>query len=118
MDLALLVYAISLLANLKIFLLLSIIACVSIAFVWVMSYVDSDRREQHRWAMAKRFAAIAVAIELLNILVPSERTAYTMVGAYATQKVAEDPRVQETGEKVLKIINKRLDEILAEDAHK
>jgi hypothetical protein len=32
-----------------------------------------------------------------------------MVGAYATQKIAENDKVQETGGKVLKIINQKLD---------
>jgi hypothetical protein len=37
-----------------------------------------------------------------------------MVGAYATQKIAENDKVQETGSKVLKIINQKLDGFIDE----
>lgn len=43
------------------------------------------------------------------ILLPSEKTAYTMVGAYAAQKVAENDKVQQMSGKVLTIIEQKLD---------
>jgi hypothetical protein len=41
-----------------------------------------------------------------------------MVGAYATQKVAENEKVQETGQKVLSIINNKLDSYVEEGIKK
>jgi hypothetical protein len=45
----------------------------------------------------------------LNVLLPSEKTAYTMVAAYAAQKVAENDKVQQMSGKVLTIIEQKLD---------
>lgn len=37
-----------------------------------------------------------------------------MVGAYATQQIAEDPKVQQLGAKTLKLIESKLDEYIQE----
>lgn len=42
------------------------------------------------------------------MFIPSEKTAYLMVGAYATQKIAEAPKTQELGAEVLKIIELKI----------
>ena len=49
----------------------------------------------------------------LLVFLPSEQTAYTMVGAYAAQKVVEDPKVQQLSAKVLKIVEMKLDSYIA-----
>jgi hypothetical protein len=41
-----------------------------------------------------------------------------MVGAYATQKIAENDKVQETGSKVLAVINQKLDTYIEEGIEK
>jgi nitrate reductase gamma subunit len=57
-----------------------------------------------------KYSLVATIIAgFANILLPSERTAYMMVGAYATQKVSENEKVQETGKKVLTLIEQKLD---------
>ena len=45
----------------------------------------------------------------MAIIIPSQKTAYMMVGAYATQRVAENPKVQDMSGKVLTIIEQKLD---------
>ena len=133
MDLALLVYAISTLGSLHNVLgvLLFISTLASIGFcIGVLSNVIEPA--EYSWNLdkegnlkpgivqsrktiarcAKWSVAVALTTSSLLVLLPSERTAYLMVGAYATQKIAEDPKVQETGNKVLQVINQKLDEVL------
>ena len=58
--------------------------------------------------MWKAFWLVVISAIIL-ILIPSEKTAYTMVGAYAAQKVAENDKVQQMSGKVLTIIEQKLD---------
>lgn len=66
-----------------------------------------------KWA-----TAITVVSTLIMIIVPSQKTAWTMVGAYAAQRVSEDPRAAEVGGKVLSVINQQLDRLIEEGAAK
>jgi hypothetical protein len=60
--------------------------------------------------------ALKVLIPCLLVItfLPAPKTAYMMVGAYAAQKVAENGKVQETGGKVLELINQKLDSYIEE----
>lgn len=60
----------------------------------------------------KRALSIGIPSLIFVIMIPSEKTAYMMVGAYATQKIATDPRSVEVGGKVLTIINQKLDKFI------
>lgn len=131
MDLALLVYGISLLSGIKSFLIfLAVIAGVTAAvsavytatwffdgheYSWNLDETGkhvklhiANAREAMQKMMKYSFIAFIVLLPLPNF-VPSEKTAYTMVGAYAAQKVAENPKVQEMSSKVITIINQKLD---------
>lgn len=55
---------------------------------------------------------VSIVATTLMIIVPSQKTAWTMVGAYAAQKVAEDPRAAEVGAKVMTVINQQLDSLI------
>jgi hypothetical protein len=129
MDLVWLVYAISLLKSIDIFFVtVSILSGgAALAFLFyrgaecsINSYDNEERKkvriENAAWAMNHVKTAIKVLIPCAVILtfLPTERTAYIMVGAYATQKVAESGAVQETGGKVLKLINQKLDSYVQE----
>lgn len=59
------------------------------------------------WKVATAFALLAIFIA--NII-PSERTMYMMAAGYASQKMVQS----EAAEKVVKIINLKLDEYLQE----
>lgn len=48
---------------------------------------------------------------LFSSLLPDEKTVYLMAGAYATQKIAENDRVQKIGSDVLEVIEKELSEL-------
>jgi len=129
MDLALLVYGISVLGNiapvLGITITLNIMALiVTLIYRFAALNVEpwdgintkerklQDRVPVEKWI--KRLFGILFVTVLLAITIPSEKTAYMMVGAYATQKIAENDKVQETGQKVLTIINQKLDSYVEE----
>lgn len=124
MDLALLVYGISLLQGISGFLAAIIIisaAGVGFFFIWNASETDrrsyysqseNDTREANgvmciKWI--KRLFVTGLIASFVMIFVPTEKTAYTMVGAYAAQKVAENEKVQAMSGKVLTIIEQKLD---------
>ena len=64
--------------------------------------------------IAKRVFAVLCITSLLLLFIPSEKTAYMMVGAYSAQRVAENPKVQEMSGKVLKIVESKLDKYVEE----
>lgn len=117
MDLAILVYVISVLPQLKTMLwLLGGVAGILLV-IHIICYIDFSPTAEAEASSVKRIKVYATTILLLaftQILIPTEKTAYTMVGAYAAQQVAENPRVQKMSEKVLKIIDSKLDTYVEE----
>lgn len=136
MELALLVYGISLLESLGgvIFgtLFISGIVAAGTGMFIASWFFDGDEyswnidkstgklkervAQSRAWGVRafKWACSIFVVMAIVLAILPSKKTAWVMVGAYATQKVAEDPRTQEVGGKVLKIINQKLDEYIEE----
>jgi hypothetical protein len=124
MDLALLVYAISLLHGIGTFVVMCMLASGAVAgwfTIWRISECDeksyySDRENEKRvenglmcekWI--KRGVITGFIFSIVLVFIPTEKTAYTMVGAYAAQKVAENDKVQAMSGKVLTIIEQKLD---------
>jgi len=124
MDLALLVYGISLLQGISGFLAAIIIMSVAgVGFFFIWNASETDRRSYYsqsendvreangvmciKWI--KRLFVTGLIASFVMIFVPTEKTAYTMVGAYAAQKVAENEKVQQMSGKVLTIIEQKLD---------
>lgn len=66
----------------------------------------------------KGFLAAAVVSIALSVVTPTEKTAWIMVGAYATQEIAttvyNNERARELGDKTLKIIEAKMDSVLTE----
>lgn len=129
MDLALLVYAISLLSPIgTVMTITAIIAALAILGLMMYrgaecsqeTWYDKDRNklqtEKAAWAMSRVGDAFKVLIPAVFILIvlPTQKTAYMMVGAYAAQKVVENKSVQETSGKVLTLINQKLDHYIDE----
>ena len=124
MELVWLVYAISLLHGFGTFFTMLVVlsAASGAGFLiyrgaecsvqsWDSEQTAERKQRDGVWAMNHVKTSIKVMIPAIIILtaIPTEKTAYMMVGAYATQKVAESGVVQETGGKVLTIINQKLD---------
>lgn len=129
MDLALLVYVISVVASIKIPLVIGTIV-LGISFIGLtiakMVYVapsEYDRKYKmeeytetknavNRWW--KTVGVVVGVVAFVNVIAPSEKTMYVMVGAYAAQKVAENEKVAVLSSKVLKIIESKLDGYIEE----
>lgn len=75
---------------------------------------DKTEKRSNLDKVIRRIGITAIVAAILNIFIPSEKTAYIMVGAYATQKVSENEKVQETGKKVLTLIEQKLDSYIEE----
>jgi hypothetical protein len=132
MELALLVYAISLLSGIGTFFGITIIALIGVSIGIGIYVADSDEKSYYTDTKNVKRAAnaiyatkwlwrnlcIGIAAAWVIILLPSEKTAYTMVGAYAAQKIAQDPKVEQMGSKVLVIINQKLDGYITEGLDK
>lgn len=120
MDLALLVYSISLLKGISIFFAVLLALCgitmLGNFLYWVDDY--GDKREAGIVKRVWKAFWIGVVCCWALIILPSEKTAYTMVGAYAAQKVAENEKVQQLSGKVLAIIEQRLDGYISEGLDK
>ena len=120
MELSLLVYLISVLNNLTPALgFLTVVGLLITGFFGIGFFIArTDGAKESTLALVKKVFTIALSVAcvsgFLNIILPSEKTAYVMLGAYATQKVAEDPRTQELGNKVLKIVNSKMDSYIEE----
>lgn len=111
MELALLVWIISVLKPVTTLLAISG-ALLTLVFVVMMAAYADGAKLKTRWYWITGTAA-AVLITL-SAIIPSERTAYLMVGAYAAQKIAEDPKVQQISSKVLKAIELKIDGYIEE----
>jgi hypothetical protein len=138
MDLALLVYGISLLGKIEGFIIFIIMASFIVLFIsglatssWKFSgyeyswNLNGDGTVKDSILAGRRFgeksfkysAIILVLASFTMIFIPNEKTAYTMVGAYAAQKVVENDKVQDMSGKVLTIINQKLDTYIEEGVH-
>lgn len=62
-----------------------------------------------KWALA-----VFILSGLTLMVVPKEKTAYMMVAAYSAQKIAENGTVQDMSSKVLTIVNQKLDQYVEE----
>ncbi len=124
MDLALLVYVISVIANIKVPLIVGTILFgilfVIASIVKMIHLVPSDYDRKYNMESFqevkaaiepwwKKLGILFVVISIFNIITPAEKTMYVMVGAYAAQKVAENEKVVVLSSKVLKIIESKLD---------
>lgn len=105
MELALLVYLISLLPSVgATFGVIAVTGPIVCFFAWV-AWSEAAFKTRFWPAVFTMFWLFSV---LVTMLIPSERTAYLMVGAYATQKIAEAPKTQQLGAEVLKIIELKI----------
>jgi hypothetical protein len=62
----------------------------------------------------KLFKTIAIVMcitAVFDIIIPSKKTIYLMIGGYAAESIYESPEAKAFGNKVLNIVNNKLDEI-------
>ena len=128
MDLALLVYGINVLGKLGVvlglatafgivvFAISTLVRVFHTKETWDSKHDDEIKqgRRDASVTVMKYAGSIVVISILLNVILPNEKTAYTMVAAYAAQKVSENDKVQQMSGKVLTIIEQKLDGYIAE----
>lgn len=130
MELALLVYGISVLSGVGVLLTIAcILSAIGVFILLTFANIEPDSAKEYsrpdsskyqeavatikrNIRIAKRLAIVAVVCSVLLVLIPKEKTAWLMVGAYAVQQVASNPATRETSDKVVKLINKKLDEYI------
>jgi hypothetical protein len=126
MELALLVYGISVMSaitGLCLFLCAGLVIFAFFRLFIYLSHKDNSRcyntiydgspEDLANWKSTKSFINKCVIIFMILssvvVVLPSKQTAYVMVAAYAAQSVAQSSGASVLSEKVLKVIEKELD---------
>lgn len=115
MELALFVYLAEVCGKLsQLWGLIILIIAGYVALRIAASPVDDDDEVFMRYVASTKgvVAWLATIAIITGVFIPSSKTMYTMVGAYAGQQVATSESTSEIMSKTLKIINKKLDEEL------
>ena len=120
MKLSLLVYLASIAGGISKFLMifgivfLVLIVLLIINIAWQKDFGDDESVEQARNLNKKSFKpllSIGILFIIFSILIPSEKTIYIMAGAYATEQIANNERVQKIGSDVLEVIENKLEKL-------
>lgn len=128
MKLALLVYFASLSTGLCAFLmLLGLVMTFAFAMFALNKHItygvydhDADYAVKKRneadslFKVTRKLSVIGPLCIVISILIPSEKTIYIMAGAYATEQIATNDRVQKIGSDVLKVIENKLEKLKEE----
>lgn len=135
MTLALIVYLIYSLSAIHLFLKVGLFIAV---MTLIVTFVIRLAREDYSWYFnrdgtlkdeikafrnmidksIKYSSIIAIILSFFITIIPSERTAWMMVGAYTGQKIAENEKVQQLSGKVVTIIENKLDDYINEQVEK
>ncbi len=109
------------LINLFTFLGISGLIIATISFIFYLGNrfnIDSSHEDNPSDPVALVFKKIfkvtlpiGIIFIILSILAPSKETSYKMVAASAAQTVYESKEAKEVGNKLLSLINKKLDEL-------
>lgn len=118
MELAFIVYLISILEGIKGWLMFLTfvfgIAFLSLAIIQLGMYADGQSEKVWKKSLAGLFVTFLL-LSGINALLPDEKQAYTIAAAYAGQKIAENEKVQEIGGKVVTLLNQKLDNAIKEE---
>lgn len=107
MELVWLVYGIGLLGNIIVLTSIITMGCGAATFFHLVN---------ENFAKVRPCLITTVSLTFFLAILPSEKTAYTMVGAYAAQRLAQNSEVQALSGKVLTIIEQQMDKYIAEGA--
>lgn len=117
MELAILVWVISMLTPVTLFLVFTGIGLIGFAGICCMNMSDYSGYSNSNavkaaawWKWAKINVTAGILVLGLTIFVPSEKTAWMMTSAWAAQSVVQS----DASKKVLKIIETKLDGVLDE----
>lgn len=121
MTLAFLVYLVSVIPTLGfLFTVFAIVTCVIFALFLLSSCIGLDvwrsYGEEHTEVIKARSTLkllrtkfwIPLALVLVATLIPDKTTIYTMIAAYAGQKIAETPQAQQIGNDAVDVLHELL----------
>jgi hypothetical protein len=97
--------------------ILSVVGAVIAFGAWSFNADMTDYGDKYavKAASAKKILkSIVIAMcvtAILDIIIPSKKTIYLMIGGYAAESIYESPEAKAFGNKVLNIVNNKLDEI-------
>lgn len=108
MELVWLIYGIGLLGNIHNTTIILLIFCIAVVIGKVLNESHFNLVKTKSWLIA------SLSISFVLVILPSEKTAYIMVGAYAAQQLTQNSEVQKLSGKVLTIIEQQMDKYIAE----
>lgn len=72
---------------------------------------DYEAKASSAKKILKSIVIVMCVTAILDIIIPSKKTIYLMIGGYAAESIYESPEAKAFGNKVLNIVNNKLDEI-------
>ena len=89
---------------------------LSSLLAWVMWMVSLDESDKEAHIAISRIAKIVTSIAILFTLtftlIPAKETMYLMAASEITQDIAKSPEAKQITDKVLKVINGKLDSLI------
>lgn len=117
MSLALVVYLINAIPNIKVVAFVFLLVSAFLTFVCTMSGVIDSEWKAFKLMYKKLITVISICLVCI-VFVPSERTMYVMLAAYGVQQVATNEKTQQILGSGVDILNLQLekykDELLKE----
>lgn len=109
MEFALLIYLTELLGKLEIALVLAVVLSAGAVVLLGVGFLGEEYwvKPYLKWSVL----ALAVSASVVVVL-PSKKTAYMMVGAYAAQKVVQSPDVVGIYSRIIRLVETKLDEAI------
>ena len=78
--------------------------------MWYFSHISGQSPPPPKKRFALSFIVFCLGVWMMGLLIPNQKTVYMMAGAYVSQKMVQS----ETADKVVKIVNRKLDDYLEE----
>lgn len=72
---------------------------------------DYEAKASSAKKILKSIVIVICVTATLNIIIPSKQTVYLMIGGYVAESIYESPEAKAFGNKVLNIVNNKLDEL-------
>lgn len=109
MSIEMMIYLIGLLDQVS--ALLGVMGCAALGFtIWAFVQYSGYEDTPEMLKQVKRGAAVAISCALLTTALPSGKTATLMVAA----SLGKDALASETGQKLKKVLDSKLDQLVAE----
>ena len=112
------IYGIDVLSNLSVLAFITFIISAIVLFIMLMGCGENNWRYDEQNKLFKKAFIVILSVSTLMVFIPDKKTMYLMVGAYATEKIVETPEAKEFGNKLLNVVNNKLDKMLEDEKEK